>query len=86
MKGGRNGGGARWSLPKFTGACEGLQGYVFDATAGRQADTYTKIMKALADYIGANTKYHGGDIRYVVEYLSEPTMTEPNSTRRWTRR
>ena len=77
VKGGRIGGSARWSRPKFTGACDALHGYIFDATEGRQAETYTKNMKALADYVGANTKYHGGDIRYVVEYLSDPTMIEP---------
>ena len=80
VKGGRsgNGGGARWIRPKFMGACEGLKGYIFDSTVGRQAEIYTKNMKVLTDYIGTNTKYLAGDIRYVVEYLVDPTMTEPD--------
>ena len=86
-KGGRGGGRgnpagrgtwrARGSRPRFIGACESLKGCVFDATSGRQSDTFTKNMRRIADYVVSNTKSFAGDIRYVVEYEVDPATQIP---------
>ena len=51
---------------KFKGNSSDLEGYIFDCSDSRQADTYITAIKRIAEYVGAEFKY-GGDIRSSIE-------------------
>jgi hypothetical protein len=67
-------------MPKarFEGDCEELKGYTFDCSDPKQADTFVRTCKKLAEYVG-KTWYpnHGGDIQILVKTLLMPTLTPP---------
>ena len=51
VRGTWRGGRGREGHTRFSGACEGLKGCVFDATPGRQAETFKKNMRRITDYV-----------------------------------
>ncbi len=65
------------NTPRFYGATAALKGVMFDTGVDRQAETYIKNLKRIADYVGANMKHHGADVRFVVENLADPMFEEP---------
>ena len=74
---GRRSGQGQQNTPRFYGATAALKGVMFDTGVDRQAETYIKNLKRIADYVGANMKHHGADVRIVVENLADPILEEP---------
>ncbi len=78
-RGGRGGQASRGSQAgygsslKFTGACEGLKGLIYDcntdrATGMKPADTYVRTTQALSVYMGSTCK-NGMDIKSSIDHM-----------------
>jgi phage pi2 protein 07 len=61
--------------PKFEGRIEALNGNVYEYSY-KQADTYTKTTKEIAEYIGQTFKYRN-DALLAVLFLNAPTFEIP---------
>jgi hypothetical protein len=63
---------------KFKGNCNKLQGFVFDCSDYKQADTFVTTLKRFSEYIGAKYK-HGGDIRSSLINKTKAVLTLPTA-------
>ena len=61
---------------KFSGKCEALKNYVFDAGKFNQADNYIKTVNEIAEYVGSNYEC-GADVREAIESGIVPTFDKP---------
>jgi hypothetical protein len=62
--------------PKFEGRIDALSGHIYDCSF-KQADTYTKTTREIAEYVGRTFKF-GNDARLAVEFLAPPLFTPPS--------
>jgi hypothetical protein len=61
---------------KFAGKCEGLSGFVYDCSGGKQSDRFNIVTKDIADYVRREYCF-GGDIRWTIQNLSLYKEDEP---------
>jgi hypothetical protein len=80
--------------PKFARKCDGLSGFVYDCSDGKQSDMINILTKEIAEYVGREYPF-GGDIRGTIQNLllykeEEPKecadMTSGVKKRMWERR
>jgi hypothetical protein len=60
----------------FSGKCDGLSGFVYDCSDGKQSDHYNIVTKEITEYIGREYAY-GGDIRWTIMNLKHFEEEEP---------
>ena len=70
-------GGAGAGTPKFSGECDDLKGFTFDATTGRDPEGYRKSMERFVSYIGTSMSQYPGDIEFLIENLEDPKIKAP---------
>jgi hypothetical protein len=61
---------------KFTGKCDGLNGFVYDCSDGKQSDRFNIVTKEIAEYVGREYRF-GGDIRWTIQNPSLYKEDEP---------
>jgi hypothetical protein len=62
--------------PKFAGKCDGLSGFVYDCSDGKQSDRFNIVTREIAEYVGREYRF-GGDIRWKIQNLSLYSEEEP---------
>jgi hypothetical protein len=45
--------------PKFAGKCDGLSGFVYDCSDGKQSDRFNIVTKEIAEYVGREYRFGG---------------------------
>jgi hypothetical protein len=61
---------------KFAGKCDGLSGFVYVCSEGKQSDRFNIVAKEIAEYVGREYRF-GGDIRWTIQNISLYTEEEP---------
>jgi hypothetical protein len=61
---------------KFAGNCDGLSGFIYDCSDGKQSDRFNIVTKEIAEYVGREYPF-GGDIRWTIQNLSLYKEDEP---------
>jgi hypothetical protein len=62
--------------PKFGGKCDGLSGFVYDCSDGKQSDRFSIVTKEIVDYVGRESAY-GGGIFCTIQNLKHHVEEEP---------
>jgi hypothetical protein len=62
--------------PKFEGKYDGISGFVYDCSDGKQSDRFNIVTKEIAEYVGREYAY-GGDIRWTIQNLKHYVEEEP---------
>jgi hypothetical protein len=61
---------------KFAGKCDGLSGFVYNCSDGKQSDRFNIVTKEIAEYVGREYRF-GSDIRWTIQNIVLYKKEEP---------